>query len=363
MKIAIAHDWLNQMGGAEIVLETMVDLFPEAPVFTTIYWREGMPAAYRRWDIRTSWLDRAPGIYGHHQVYLPLYPPAVRSLDLRAFDVILSNKSGFIHGLRTRPGQVHLCYCLTPTRYAWDFESYAAREQLGGAVKLALRPLISALRRWDRRAADGVTHFAAISREVQARIETHYQRESVVIHPPLNIDRFQPDGKPPGDYYLIASRLIPYKRIDLAVAAFSRLNKRLVVVGEGRDRAALEAAAGPTVEFRGRLPWAELAQLMAGCRAFIFPGYEDFGLAPLEAQACGRPVIAYGRGGALDTVCEGETGLFFRAQTVEALIEAVHRFETMSFDPARIRRHAEQFSTARFKRELLAWIEEKTGGG
>lgn len=359
MKIAIAHDWLNQMGGAENVLETMVELFPDAPLFTTIYWRERMPDLYRRWDIRTSWLDRAPGIYTHHQAYLPLYPAAVRGLDLRDFDLILSNKSGFIHGLRTRPGQVHLCYCLAPTRYVWDFAAYAAREGLNEPLKLALKPVIGALRRWDYRAAAGVTHFAAISREIQDRIQRYYHRRSDIIYPPVDTARFQPNGQPPGDYYFIVSRLIPYKRIDLAVRAFSRLNKRLIIAGEGRDRTALEAMAGPTVEFRGRLPWAEVAGLMAGCRAFIFPGYEDFGLAPLEAQACGRPVIAYARGGALDTVVEGQTGLFFRDQTVEALIEAVRRFEAMTFDPEAIRGQAEKFGVERFKQALLAWIERK----
>jgi len=347
------------MGGAEAVLETLVEMFPQAPVFTTIYWREGMPARYRRWDIRTTWLNRVPFIYRHHQPYLPLYPLAVQSINLHGYDLILSNKSGFCHGVRTAPNQLHIDYCLTPTRYVWDYSTYAAREELGWLVRLALRPLIRWLRSWDRRAADSVDHFVAISREVQSRIARFYGRDSVVIHPPVDTNRFRPSPGPPADYFLVVSRLIPYKRIDLAVQACSRLRLPLIVVGEGRDRPALEAIAGPTVEFRGWVPPAELSQLLAHCRAFIFPGREDFGIAPVEAQAAGRPVIAYAAGGALDTVVEGETGLFFHEQTPEALVEVLHRFDAARFDPAIIRRNAERFSVQRFKRELRAFIEEK----
>ncbi|RME75643.1 MAG: glycosyltransferase family 4 protein, partial [Chloroflexi bacterium] len=333
MKIALAHDWLNQMGGAENVLEQMVNMYPSAPVFTTIYAPELMPQSYRGWDIRTSWLNRAPGIHRHHQPYLPLYPAAVRSLDFRGFDVILSNKSGFIHGLRRSAEQVHICYCLAPTRYVWDYAGYAAREGFGRGLGLAIRPLIALLRRWDYRAAQppqpgddrGVDHFIAISREIQARIQKFYGRSSVIIYPPVDTARFRPPAgqTEQGDYYLVVSRLIPYKRIDLAVQACTRLQRRLIVVGDGRDRAALEAVAGPTVQFLGRRPTAEVVRLMQNCRAFLFPGFEDFGIAPVEAQAAGRPVIAFARGGALDTVLEGTTGLFFREQTVDALCQAI----------------------------------------
>ena len=359
MKVAIVHDWLNQMGGAEGVLETLVKMFPEAPVFTTIYWRQGMPAHYRTWDIRTTWLDRAPFIYRHHQPFLPLYPLAVESIDLRGYDLILSNKSGFCHGVRTSPTQLHIDYCLTPTRYVWDYSGYTKREGLGRATGLVLRPLINRLRRWDRRAADGVDHFIAISQEVQARIARFYERDSTIIYPPVDIERFCPSAEPPGDYFLIVSRLIPYKRIDLAVRACSELGVPLIVGGEGRDRAALETAAGPTVRFVGRVPDEELQELMAHCRAFIFPGYEDFGITPLEAQAAGRPVIAYAAGGALDTMIDGETGVFFHEQTPEALADAIRRLERTDFDPAAIRRNAERFSVARFKDELRAFIVEK----
>jgi glycosyltransferase involved in cell wall biosynthesis len=359
VKVAIVHDWLNQLGGAEGVLETLVDMFPGAPIYTTIYWQEGMPARYRDWDIRPTWLNRAPFIYRHHQLYLPLYPLAVQTMDLRGYDVILSNKSGFCHGVRTRPEQLHIDYCLTPTRYVWDYGGYAAREDFGPMLGLVLQPIIRRLKNWDRRAADGVDHFVAISREVQARIARFYGRESTIIYPPVNTDRYRPSSASPGDYFLVVSRLIPYKRIDLAVQACNQLSLPLVIVGEGRQRAALEAMAGPTVRFLGRVPDEKLNQLLVRCRAFIFPGCEDFGIAPVEAQAAGRPVIAYAGGGALDTLVEGKTGLFFHEQTPAALAAAIRHFDKFDFDPAAIRRNAERFSMDRFKDELLAFVEEK----
>jgi glycosyltransferase involved in cell wall biosynthesis len=298
---------------------------------------------------------------------LPLYPPAVSSLDFSGYDLILSNKSGFIHGLRHTPQQLHICYCLAPTRYVWDYEGYAYREGFGRWLGLAIRPLIKRLQQWDFEAAqfpsgdknNGVHHFIAISREIQTRIKRYYQRDSVIIYPPVDTARFQPLANPRADYYFIVSRLIPYKRIDLAVQALSRLKRRLIIAGEGRDRAKLEMLAGPTVEFKGRLPWADVVDLMANCRAFIFPGFEDFGITPLEAQAAGRPVIAFARGGALDTVIDGQTGLFFHEQSVEALVEAIEQFEQCSFDPAKARANAERFNTERFHRELSQFVEAK----
>lgn len=359
MRIALAHDWLNQMGGAENVLERMVEMYPGAPVFTTIYAPERMPSLYRGWDIRATWLNRAPAIHRHHQPYLPLYPLAVNGLNLNGYDLILSNKSGFIHGLPHSRRQLHICYCLAPTRYVWNYEAYAAREGFGAWLGRLIGPLIAYLRRWDFAAAQRVDHFIAISREIQARIKKYYRRDSTIIYPPVDTDRFQPVRRPAADYYLVVSRLIPYKRIDLAVEALSRLDKRLIIVGEGRDRPGLETLAGPTIEFRGRLPWDDVADLMANCRAFLFPGHEDFGITPLEAQAAGRPVIAFAKGGALDTVIEGETGLFFREQSIESLIEAIERFEQVSFDPARLRANADRFSVPRFQQELGRFVAQR----
>ncbi len=367
VKVALAHDWLNQMGGAEKVLEQMVTMLPGAPVFTTIYAPALMPEEYRHWTIRATWLNHAPAIFRHHQPYLPLYPLAVESMDFSGYDVIISNKSGFIHGLRHTNRQLHLCYCLAPTRYAWDYQGYAAREGFSRPLGLLISPLIARLRRWDFSAAQlpenrgrGVHHFIAISREIQARIKKYYGRDSIIIYPPVDTAGFHPaSGCDSGDYYLIVSRLIPYKRIDLAVQALSRLGRRLIIVGEGRDRAVLQKMAGPTVEFKGRLPAGQVADLMAHCRAFLFPGFEDFGIAPVEAQAAGRPVIAMARGGALDTVIEGQTGLFFREPSVEALTDAVERFEKLSFNPAAARANAERFSVERFHCELSRFVAEK----
>lgn len=360
LRLALVHDWLNQLGGAEDVLETLVEMFPHAPIYTSMYWREGMPPAYRAWDIRTSWMDHLPGIYRHHQSYLPLYPLAFARLDLSGYDLVLSNKSGFCHGVRTGEA-VHVCYCLTPTRYVWDFDAYAAREALPLALKTALRPIIGLLRRWDYQAAQRVDHFIAISTEVQARIRRYYGHDSVVIHPPVDTARFHPAPTHDG-YYLIVSRLVPYKRIDLAVHAFNQLGLPLVIAGDGRDRAALESLAGPTVTFLGRVPDEDLPDLFARCRAYVLPGVEDFAIAPVQAQAAGRPVIAYGTGGALDTVIEGETGVFFREPTPEALAAAVRAFNPDNVDPRACRANAEQFAVGVFKEKLRQFIRDKVAG-
>ena len=355
MHLALVHDWLNQIGGAEDVLETLVEMFPDAPIYTSMYWREGMPPSYRAWDVRTTWMDRLPGIYRHHQPYLPLYPLAFGRLDLSGYDVVLSNKSGFCHGVRTGEA-VHVCYCLTTTRYVWDFDAYAARETIPPALKAALRPLVALLRRWDYRTAQRVDHFVAISREVQARVRRHYGRDSVVIHPPVDTVRFQPVPAH-DDYYLIVSRLIPYKRIDLAVRAFNLLGLPLIIAGDGRYRSALEALAGPTVTFLGRAPDEDLPDLFARCRAYVLPGVEDFSIVPVQAQAAGRPVIAYGAGGALDTVVEGETGIFFHEPTPEVLAAAVRTFDPDAIEPRACRANAERFAVEVFRGKLNRFIE------
>ncbi|NLF01779.1 MAG: glycosyltransferase family 4 protein [Anaerolineales bacterium] len=364
MRLALVHDWLNQLGGAEDVLRRLVSMFPGAPVYTSIYWRDGLPADYRTWDIRTTWMDRLPQVYRWYQRYFALYPLTFARLDLSEYDVVLSNKSGFCHGVHTG-NALHICYCLTPTRYVWDFEAYAAREAVSSAAKMAVRPLLPLLRRWDYRAAQRVTRFVAISREVQDRIRRIYRRESVIIPPPVDTAVFRQaaqagqryDGLPEG-YYLIVSRLVPYRRIDLAVQAFNHLGLPLVIAGEGRDRPRLEALAGATVKFLGRVPDEDLAGLFAGCYAYILPGVEDFGIAPLQAQAAGRPVIACGAGGALDTVMAGETGAFFAEATPEALAQAVRSFRANEIDPRACQANAERFSAGVFEERLRRFIVE-----
>jgi len=291
-RVALVHDWLNQNGGAENVLEELVSLFPGAPVYTSMYDPDKMPDVYREWSIQTSFMQQLPGVTRYHQPYLPFYPLAFARTDLREYDFVLSNKSGFCHGVQTghkgdRP--IHICYCLTPTRFLWLYEQYREREQINGIADRLLQPLLALLRRWDRAAAQRVDHFIAISSEIQKRIERIYGRESVVIHPPVDTTYFQPDPTGHvGDYYLIVGRLIPYKRVDLAVKAFAQLpDEKLVIVGDGRDLDDLSQQAGPNVTLLGRQSRERVLELLQGCKAFLFPGLEDFGIAPVEAMSVG----------------------------------------------------------------------------
>lgn len=357
MNLALVHDWLNQIGGAEDVLASLVDLYPGHPIYTSIYAPDLMPEVYRTWDIRRLWLDKLPGIHQHHQPYLPLYPMAWGQLDLSEHDVILSNKSGFCHGVQHDADTLHICYCLAPTRYVWQTEAYIAREGLGQPVQAALRPLVAALKRWDYAAAQRVDHFIAISTEIRQRIQTYYDRDSVIIYPPVDTSRFQPSPVVE-DYYLIVSRLIPYKRIDLAVQAATRLGLPLKIGGKGRDLERLKSMAGPTVEFLGYVPDEDLPDLMARCKAFLFPGLEDFGITPVQAQAAGRPVIAYGGGGALDTVLPGQTGEHFDQMTVDALAAVMANFDASRYDPRFIRTHAERFDTTLFHQQMAAYVDQ-----
>jgi glycosyltransferase involved in cell wall biosynthesis len=344
------------MGGAERVLEVLARMFPGAPIYTSIYAPERMPPIYRTWDIRTSFMQALPAVTSRHQAYLPLYPLAFGRMDLRRHDFVLSNKSAFCHGVCTPPGATHVCYCLTPTRFLWQYESYRAREALPGAIDQGLRPMIARLRQWDYEAAQRVHHFIAISTEIKERISQYYGRTSVIIYPPVDVESFQPNGLPIEDYYLAGGRLIPYKRTDIAVKACTELGLRLLVYGDGRDRAALERMAGPTVTFLGRVSEEELAGLYGHAKAFIFPGREDFGIAPLEAQAAGRPVIAFAAGGSLDTVLPGRTGELFAEQTPEALASILKHFDPAAYDPAACRANAERFGVERFVRELRGFI-------
>ncbi|MGD2078840.1 MAG: glycosyltransferase [Chloroflexota bacterium] len=357
MKIALVHDWMNQIGGAEDVLESMVALYPEAPLYTSLYAPERMPEAWRSWDIRTSFIDRMPFARRRQQLYFPFYPMAFEQFDFGDYELVLSNKSGFCHGIITGAHTLHICYCLTPTRYVWRYHQYAEREKLGRLTRLALQPFLTYLRMWDRLAADRVDHFIAISEEVRRRIAKIYGRESTIIYPPVDTGRFEPAGQI-DDYYLMVGRLVPYRRIDLLVKAFNKLDRPLYIAGRGRDEDRLKEMAGPNITFLGYVPDEELADLMARCRAFMFPGEEDFGIAPLQAMAAGRPVIAYAAGGALETVVPG-TGSLFAEQSVDAIIEAVEAFDTSAVDVSFIRTHAEKFDVSVFKRRLSEFVEQK----
>lgn len=358
MPIALVHDWLNQIGGAEDVLEALMGLYPHSPLYTSLYWRKGMPDHWRTWDIRTSFVDKLPLAHRKQQLYLPLYPLAFEQFDFRGYDVVISNKSGFCHGIITDPETVHICYCLTPTRYVWRYQQYAEQEDLGRLVRLGLAPFLKSLRMWDRLAADRVDHFVAISEVVRRRIGKVYRREATIIYPPVDTTRFEPvEPQAVEDYYFFVGRLVPYRRLDVLIEAFNQLGRPLVIAGSGRDRARLEALAKPNITFLGRVPDAELPRWLAHCRAFMWPGEEDFGIAPVQAMAAGRPVLAYAAGGALDTVVQG-TGLLFPTQTAAAIVAAVEAFDTTTADPTFIRAHAEQFDTAVFQRNITAFVEK-----
>lgn len=358
MKTALVHDWLNQIGGAEDVLETLVDLYPGAPIYTSLYWRDEMPAHWREWDIRTSFINRLPLAQRRQQLYFPFYPLAFEQFDFSGYDLVLSNKSGFCHGVITEPETLHICYCLTPTRYVWRYQQYAEQENLNGLLRAVMPPFLTSLRQWDRLAADRVDHFIAISQTVRQRIAKIYRREADIIYPPVDTARFAPAGKI-ADYYLIVGRLVPYRRIDILIEAFNKLQRPLLIAGSGRDRQRLEALAGPTVQFLGRVPDAELPDLMARCRAFMWPGEEDFGISPIQAMAAGRPVIAYAAGGALETVIPGQTGALFYEQSAQAIIEAVEQFDDTAIDPQKLNAFAAQFDTSAYKRRMARFVEEK----
>lgn len=355
MRVALVHDYLNQYGGAERVLEVMHDIYPDAPVYTSIFDSAAMPPSYATMDIHTSFMQRLPGVMARHQSYLPFYPLVFENFDLSGYDVVISNSSAWAKSVITEPGTLHICYCLTPMRWAWRYRDYVQRERLGALARAALPPVINYLRVWDVAAANRVDAFIAISRAVADRIRKFYRREATIIYPPVDTEAFQPSGSA-DDFYLVASRLIPYKRVDLVIEAFNQLGLPIKIVGDGRDRSDLQRRAQSNIEFLGRVTDEELRDLYARCRAFIFPGEEDFGIAPVEAQACGRPVVAFAAGGALDTVVDGVTGTYFHEQSPEALAQAVRRLEAVSWDSTTIRTNAERFSTASFQASFSSYV-------
>jgi glycosyltransferase involved in cell wall biosynthesis len=360
MRVAITTDWLYTFGGAERVLLELHEIFPDAPLYTSIYDPSGLPERMRGWDVRPSFLQRIPFARRKHQAFLPLMPLAFEQFDLSEFDVVLTMSSACAKGVITRPGSLNICYCLTPTRYLWDLYHEYTR---GHPARAMIAPVAHWLRLWDRMAADRVDHFVAISEEVGGRIRRHYRRESEVIYPPVDVDRLRPSGQAAEDFYLVVSRLVPYKRVDLAIEAANRLKRRLLIVGDGPARRDLMKIAGPTVEFLGHVSDAESAELFSRCRALLFPGLEDFGIAPVEAQAAGRPVIAYGRGGALETVVDGVTGVHFPEQNVDSLMTAMLQLENQPLDPLVCRGNAERFSAQEFRTKMTQAVEHYVAHG
>lgn len=346
LSVVLAHDWLTGMRGGERVLELLCEGFPRAPILTLIHRPAAMAAAINRHPIHTSVLQRVPGMAKGYRYALPLFPWIAASFRAPPAGLLISTSHCYAKGVRPPPGARHLCYCFTPMRYAWTFyEEYFG----GGAWKrLATRPLLAGLRRWDRRTAAGVDRFVAISRHVQRRIRDFYGRDADVVYPPVATGYFTPGPAGHDGFDLVVSALVPYKRVDLAVRAYTRLGYPLKVVGAGTEFAALRRRAGPRVEFTGWLPDEAVRELYRRCRCLVFPGEEDFGLVPLEAQACGKPVIALARGGALETVAAGVTGMFFNEPTEDALLAAVEEGAARVWDAAAIRRHAAQFGPQPF---------------
>ncbi|MFO0687676.1 MAG: glycosyltransferase [Myxococcota bacterium] len=380
MRIALVHDWLTGYRGGERVLEHLARRHPEADLFTLFHAPGRVPAVIEQRRIRTSPLDRLPFAHRHYRKLLPLMPWAIRRFDLRGYDLVLSTSHAFAKSVAVPAGIPHLDYCFTPMRYVWD----AQAEYLGDGLRRTLaRPLVSALRRFDRACSgpESVSRFVAISREVASRIERHYGRRAHVVAPPVDVAWIEPASGPPDDFFLLVAGFVPYKREDLAIECFRRSGRRLVVVGDGPGRRRLERSAPPNVEFVGRVDDAALAELYRRCRALIYPQREDFGLVPVEAQAAGRPVIAFGAGGVLDSVRplprdrESDasarfddpapaTGIFFDRQTPEALEAAIARFEKaeLQFEPTAQRAWAEQFSPARFDAAFDAEVAALLGG-
>jgi glycosyltransferase involved in cell wall biosynthesis len=355
-RIAVFHDNFAQMGGAEKVAEEIYNLLPGARLHSTVAIPEILSHGLQQTKIKTSWMQHLPGLRRHFRHYFLFYPFAVESVDLSGYDLIVSSCFGYAKGIRKRKDASHVCYCHTPMRWVWRYEDYSERAGFGRLSRRLLPLLLSVLKRWDLRAARRPDYFIANSETVAKRIKTFYGRDSIVIPPPIDVSRFQPDPVQE-DYYLVLSRLVPYKRIDLAVKACTKLNRKLLVIGDGPDRARLEKIAGPSIHFLGRQPDEAVARYAARCRALLFPGEEDFGMTPLEVNAAGRPVIAFRAGGALETVLEGRTGLFFNQPETDSLMQAIKDFESYSWNASELRAHAAKFDRAVFASRLTDYLQ------
>lgn len=357
MKVALVHEHLAQDGGAESVLRSFQDTYPSAPTYTIVYDPRHAHNSFADKDIRTSFIQRLPGGVRHYKWYLPLMPTAVERFDLSQFDVVLSSVSAFAKGVITRPDSVHICYCHSPTRYLWtDTHDYIEALPYPRILKRYIERHLTSLRMWDRLAADRPDFYIANSQAVRQRIQKYYRRESAVVHPPVATEQFSIAGKTE-KYFLAGGRLVAYKRFDLPVMAANRLGVPLMVFGDGPEMKRLRSLAKKNVTFLGRVSDAERAELYRKAVAFINPQEEDFGITVVEAMASGRPVIAYRRGGACETVREGESGVFFDDQEWESLADAMIRLKPENFSPTAIRTWSERFSTQQFKKKIQEFVE------
>lgn len=358
MKIALVHDYLVQNGGAERVLECFTELFPYAPIYTIVYDAQAMHGAFANKTIHTSYLQNLPFARKRHRIFPPLMPPAIEEFDFSKYDIVLSDSSSYAKGIITKPETLHVCYMHTPMRYAWDdCQKYTKDFYFPNVIKKVIPFAMNYIRLWDRISADRVDRFIANSNFVAKRIFKYYRKDSIVIHPPVNVNNFFVDDNP-GEYYLMVGRLIAYKRHDIAIEAFNKLGLPLKIAGRGPELKRLRKIAGPNVEFLGRVSDRELPSYYAKCKGFIFPQEEDFGIVAIEAMASGRPLIAYRGGDIPEHVEEGKTGLFFDEQTPEAVVEVVKKFEKLEFDADFIRQRALKFDREIFKANIKDYIEK-----
>ena len=360
--IALVHDWLVSMRGGEKCLEALCEVFPSAHLFTLVHRRGAVSPTIERLPITTSFLQHMPLGVSHYQQYLPLFRRAIERFDLRDYDLVISSSHAVAKGVRVRDGALHVCYCHTPMRYIWDqYKEYFGKDRSGVVTRTAMKMLLPSLRKWDVQSSSRVHHFIANSQNVCRRIQRLYNRTAEVIPPPVDINRFILSEHDDG-YFLIVSALVPYKRLDVAIEAFNRLGKKLIIVGSGREERKLKHSAKSNIEFVGWVNDDEIVQYYARCHALVFPGVEDFGIVPVEAMACGKPVVAFAEGGALETVVENDrfaTGIFFHEQTPESLLDAVHKLDHVRFNPYKLRQHAFQFDRSLFKERMLRSIESK----
>lgn len=357
-KIAIVCDWLTNMGGAEKVIYSLHKLFPEAPIFTTLYDAKRVHG-FEEATIYSSFLQRIPLSQKKHQIFLNMMPLAIESLNLNDYDIVISSSHSVAKGIITKPETLHVSYCHTPMRYAWEHWELESRlQQFPRVFHETIKKKIHKLRMWDRLTADRVDHFIVNSKYVGKRVQKYYRRNSDVIHPPVNVDQFK-IAKKTNDYFLMVGRMIPYKRFDLVIEAFNRNGKKLLIAGTGPEESKLMKMAKANVEFLGRVTDGQLKELYSHCQALIFPQLEDFGITPLECMASGRPVIAYGHGGALETVLDGKTGLHFEEQSVDSLSKALNTFESKKWNSEDIAKHAKKFSEIRFHKEITDFLTSK----
>ncbi len=354
MKVAIVHDWLNGMRGGEKVLEALLELWPDAPIFTLFHQRGKVSRAIESHRITTSALDRIPGIYKHYRSLLPLYPSAIASLDVGSVDLVISSSHSAAKGVRTG-GAKHICYCHTPMRYVWDAAADYATDL---PKRIGLAAFGPRLRRWDQSTAKHVDHFIANSRFVAARIQSYYGRHSTLISPPVDTTFFCPP-RVPEDFFLSAGALVPYKRVDLAVEAFNRSGRRLLIVGEGPERKRLMRKARSNIEFKTCVSNQELRDLYRRARALIFPGREDFGIVPVEARCCGCPVIVFSGGGVSEGLEDGVNSILFEKQSIPALLAAIDRFDTIEWSEISIRKGTSRFSRESFKSRIKEFVKAR----